>query len=58
MSNFRKWHGRGAGKEPKSPIRTIVKLARVVRTETLESNSPCHHGAGGHIHAQLTIAHV
>jgi hypothetical protein len=23
-----------------------VKLARVGRTQTLESNSPCHHGAG------------
>jgi hypothetical protein len=58
MSNFRKWHGRGAGKQLKSPIRTIVKLALVVRTQTLESNSSYHHGASGHIHAQLTIAHV
>jgi hypothetical protein len=27
LSNFRKWHLREAGKDPKSSIRTIVKLA-------------------------------
>src|SRR5215467_1640112 len=46
------------GMEPKSPIWTIAKLARVVTTQTLESNSPCHHRPGDGIRAWPAISHV